>query len=504
MCGIFGAMLLKDFNQSNSKTVTERINQLAILNSSRGTQSTGLARISTDEQTLLGHVLMHKDAVSSNVIVNHKCWKQTATITKHTTAFLGHTRFATHGAITAKNAHPFIMGDTVGIHNGVIHDILPDFKNCVVDSEAAIQMIDEKGLEKISDYIGSAAIAFMNLKKADKLHLFRDSNPMHVYINFMDRYALFSSEDGHLCKAINALNTRDHEIIFELPENSYITLDTNGKFEIIKEQIFLGYAVKSWKSYGNICGPVTHGYYEDYDEWCGYGGYHQNDQEFGEPKDEGIPWDKHKTEFDTSSSKVLPLGEEKDTELFEEQITLEELSQLCGVSTSAVMYNADVFLNTDEMTELELKGWGRGCDICKKTTNNPNQIYHVVDLYGLKICEDCIADIHDVLYSQFENFTDQDESSILIEDIPESDIIEFSEHINKKDEIDIENLTKKDTTCSMCGTQIEITWDGIYTKALYIMIIREYGIPLCFDCCTAEQRLHSKTKESFDTSQTTE
>ena len=36
---------------------------------------------------------------------------------------LGHTRFATEGAIVKSNAHPFRVGDVVGTHNGCVYNV---------------------------------------------------------------------------------------------------------------------------------------------------------------------------------------------------------------------------------------------------------------------------------------------------------------------------------------------------------------------------------------------
>lgn len=117
MCGLFGAI----GNKINPGT----IRALAIVNRERGTDSLGffsstgkMCKQAGDPLACLGQANF-ADYIDKSI---KKAW------------FLaGHTRWATQGKVTNRNAHPFRFGRFIGSHNGCVS--IPKGLNYRVDSE---------------------------------------------------------------------------------------------------------------------------------------------------------------------------------------------------------------------------------------------------------------------------------------------------------------------------------------------------------------------------------
>lgn len=66
----------------------------------------------------------------------------------------GHVRYATHGANTDRNAHPFTHGNIVYAHNGMISNYLSLQLGIEVDSECLGPLISEKSLQRAVGSVG--------------------------------------------------------------------------------------------------------------------------------------------------------------------------------------------------------------------------------------------------------------------------------------------------------------------------------------------------------------
>ena len=119
----------------------------------RGKQAAGFAFDRLDDEGKR-KVFYLKMAQHPNVVAN-KIRKEISP--KDTTWWMGHTRFATHGSNTDKNAHPHFSRKVMVtlIHNGVVHNYadvwtkLESEPTGEVDSQAVAQCLEEGGIEKV-------------------------------------------------------------------------------------------------------------------------------------------------------------------------------------------------------------------------------------------------------------------------------------------------------------------------------------------------------------------
>lgn len=150
------------------------------------------------------------------------------------TVGIGHTRWATHGAPSDKNAHPHISGKFAVVHNGIIENysslreqylklanILSD-----TDTEIIAQLINRlyngNCLETIAQVAGllegSFALAILCEDKPDKLYCVRKASPLLVGAGEKGYYA--ASDTGAINDKIHTLYRMDDGEIAVLNKDS--------------------------------------------------------------------------------------------------------------------------------------------------------------------------------------------------------------------------------------------------------------------------------------------
>lgn len=193
MCGIFGVV----GGTSGYKHRT-LVTALTVLNQPRGEDSTGLATMSSS-----GQARSFKRVVKPSRFVRLKGYK--SLVRRKTDVTIGHTRAASVGDVTRKNAHPFTYGSVTGVHNGTVSNLQEmaahtgqDFTS---DSQHLLYSVATTG--GVGPAEGGLNLAYFDTKQPGglSLRLQRVNRPLAVaYLSVEENQeaVAFSSDIEHL------------------------------------------------------------------------------------------------------------------------------------------------------------------------------------------------------------------------------------------------------------------------------------------------------------------
>ena len=230
MCGIYGmAKSTTPYTKKQYNDVRRIMRELAIDSESRGSHSSGIASVGDE-------VILHKSLLESSKFVDTKQYSSVVKSLKDDTRIiLGHTRFATQGSITVDNSHPFIVGNTVGAHNGCVYNVKEMEKKldkvCPVDSQLIFKSIDKSNtLEEAVKYFDSDfALCFVK-DTNNVLNLCREANrPLHVAYVPELKTLFFASEKGFIEDSLFMCTDYNVDVI-QLNKNVLYSYDVN-KFD---------------------------------------------------------------------------------------------------------------------------------------------------------------------------------------------------------------------------------------------------------------------------------
>lgn len=167
MCGII-ALISKKLT-GFSELELKLFSQALYANALRGADSTGIFSITKE-----GNIHLIKDNVDANTFLkSNVIKKEFENYYLNSRILVGHNRAATKGNITDKNAHPFLINDTVLVHNGTIyeHKLLA---NTETDSEAICSAISEKPYKEVLENISGAFALIFYKANEKKLYVIKN------------------------------------------------------------------------------------------------------------------------------------------------------------------------------------------------------------------------------------------------------------------------------------------------------------------------------------------
>ena len=162
MCGIYGiAKSPTPYTKRQHKVVKKVLREIAIDSQTRGSHSSGIAKVGTSTR-------IYKSLLPSEKFVDTKEYNDAVkSLLDASYILLGHTRFATEGAIVKSTAHPFRVGNVVGAHNGCVYNIKEMQskldKQCPVDSQLIFKSINDNDniQEAVQDFDSDFALSFV-------------------------------------------------------------------------------------------------------------------------------------------------------------------------------------------------------------------------------------------------------------------------------------------------------------------------------------------------------
>lgn len=200
----------------------DEFKQMLILNSLRGSHSTGVAGI--DMQTENAEVNLIRGIGSPYQLFGYGASEEFfLRMVSDFTTVIGHGRYATKGAINADNAHPFKEGHITLAHNGVINNYfnLKDWtkhKHIEVDSHLIAALIAEEGAQEVLPQVEGAYVFIWHDALENTFNIARNSlRPLFVAEQKGNKTLTFASEEQTLVWN-GSRNKTPYSSIAEIPD----------------------------------------------------------------------------------------------------------------------------------------------------------------------------------------------------------------------------------------------------------------------------------------------
>lgn len=245
MCGLAGA-----YAHNFSDPDRAMFENLLFLNVFRGEDSTGVIRINRQRKKNQDFLVYARQRTLLPSPLYLRSKDASFLDEKETIGLIGHTRAATVGSVSLKNAHPFAFPNVVGVHNGTIRRQFKGTEDFDTDSEALYKLVNDEGIEsalnEVADYDTAYALVFVD-KKENTLNFVRnDKRPLWFTRVYAGNTLLWSSDKKTLQYAVEYAGLDPKGIPEEadkecakspywtLSENTLMSLKTGGKAKDLK------------------------------------------------------------------------------------------------------------------------------------------------------------------------------------------------------------------------------------------------------------------------------
>lgn len=276
MCGIVGIISKK--HKSIGHEEMSIFQEMLVCDSIRGADSTGVFSVNDDYNVEFTKVGAHPYALFNTG--DWQTWRTAAWKNAH--IIVGHNRKATQGRVSSENAHPFIHGPVVLVHNGHISNYctlvpmkLRDKYKIEVDSHGATYLIANNNPEDVIPKMHGAFTFVWYNAETKELNLIRnDDRPL--WFGETQDYYVFASEGGMIRWMLTRRNIKlvDKNVILSVKSNSLLTLDatlpTNKPHwrekSVVTHRASSSY--KGWTKYnGSLIVPETYSRHNDVQEY---------------------------------------------------------------------------------------------------------------------------------------------------------------------------------------------------------------------------------------------
>ena len=211
------------------------LRSLLIFDSLRGEDSTGIAAVRKHD----GNVIMAKHLGDPFQLFDTKSYDRALrTVNK---VIIGHNRYATTGAVSVRNAHPFHFDTLVGAHNGTLTNKykLLDTANFTVDSENLYHHIEQKGLKNAIEIAeGAWALVWWD-KIEENLNFLRNKERTLFYCYSEDFKTLFWASEAWMLRVSISRAGMKHTEIVQFDEDTHFSIHINDKGEMLKPHMTL-------------------------------------------------------------------------------------------------------------------------------------------------------------------------------------------------------------------------------------------------------------------------